>query len=54
LARLIEKLLFGVQPWDAAAFGLTPLLLLAVTLIATYLPARRALKIDPLAALRSE
>ena len=54
LARLIEKLLFGVKPWDALAFALTPLLLLAVTFIATYLPARRALRIDPLVALRSE
>jgi putative ABC transport system permease protein len=54
LARLIEKLLFGVKPWDAAAFVLMPLLLLAVTFIATYLPARKALKIDPLIALRGE
>jgi putative ABC transport system permease protein len=54
LTRLIEKLLFGVKPWDAAAFVGMPLLLLAVTALATYLPARRALKIDPLIALRSE
>jgi ABC-type antimicrobial peptide transport system permease subunit len=54
LTRLIEKLLFGVKPWDAAAFVAMPLLLLAVTALATYLPARRALKIDPLIAIRSE
>lgn len=54
LTRLIEKLLFGVKPYDAAAFIAMPLLLLAVTALATYLPARRALKIDPLDALRSE
>ena len=54
LARLMETLLFNVKPRDAAAFVLMPLLLLAVALLATYLPARRALKIDPLVALRSE
>jgi len=54
LARLIEKLLFGVKPWDAEAFVVMPLLLLVVAFFATYLPARRALKIDPLIALRSE
>ena len=54
LASLIEKLLFGIKPYDVAAFVLTPLLLLAVTFIATYIPARRALKIDPLVALRGD
>ena len=54
LSSLIEKLLFGVKPWDAAAFIGMPLFLLAVTALATYWPARRALKIDPLIALRSE
>ena len=54
LAGLIEKLLYGVKPWDLTAFVATPLLLLAVTFAATYLPARRALKIDPLVALRSD
>ena len=54
LAGLIEKLLFGVKPWDLAAFVITPLLLLGVALVATYLPARRALKIDPLISIRTE
>ena len=54
LAALIEKLLYGVKPWDPAAFLLTPVLMLAVTFLATYVPARRTLKIDPLVALRSE
>jgi putative ABC transport system permease protein len=54
LTRLIEKLLFGVKPWDAEAFIAMPLLLLAVTLAATYIPARRALKIDPITALRND
>ena len=51
---VLKTLLFGVQPWDAWSFLLTPAILLTVTLLAVYLPARRALKIDPLEALRSD
>lgn len=54
LGRLIANLLFGVSPTDAGTFALTALLLMAVALIASLLPARRATSIDPVVALRME
>jgi predicted permease len=52
--RLLRGLLFGVSPTDPTIFGLVAALLLAVALLAGYLPARRATRVDPLIALRSE
>ena len=54
LSRLITTLLFGVYPNDPASFITIALLLAAVAFLATWLPARRATKVDPLAALRCE
>ena len=54
LTRLMTSLLFAVEPTDGATFGLVTLCLLATTLMACYLPARRATKVDPLVALRYE
>ena len=54
LAGVAESLLYGVTPTDAAAQASAAALLAAVALLASYLPARRASRIDPLAALRHE
>lgn len=54
VARTMASLLLGVRPNDPFAFAIVPLTLVAVVLIATYLPARRAVKLDPVAALRAE
>lgn len=54
LSSLIADLLFGIQPTDFRTFALTSLLLVAVAVLAIFLPARRATAVDPLIALRAE
>jgi putative ABC transport system permease protein len=54
LTRLMASLLFGVKTWDPAVFVAVPLILAAVALVAVWLPATRASKLDPMQALRVE
>ena len=54
LVRLITKLLFGTAPLDPLTFAAVPILLAAVALAASYIPARRATRIDPIVALQCE
>jgi putative ABC transport system permease protein len=54
LTRLIASLLFGVKTWDPIVFVTVPVVLAAVALLAVWLPATRASRLDPMAALRVE
>ena len=53
-AQLISGLLFNVSSFDVMTFSLVPLVLGAAAVLAAYIPARRASRIDPAAALRAE
>jgi len=53
-SRFLVNLLYGVTPFDHAILGAVVLLLLAVSFLAVYIPARRAASVDPVAALRED
>jgi predicted permease len=54
LSRLASSFLYGIQPHDVITFSIVPLFLIAVALVACWIPARRAASIDPMKALRTE
>ncbi len=54
LARLLDSILYGIQPTDPVALGLAPLFVILVVVAACALPARRATRVDPMVALRNE
>jgi putative ABC transport system permease protein len=54
LSRTIGSVLYGISPRDLTVFVLVPGVLVLIALMASYLPARRAAKVDPIVALRHE
>jgi predicted permease len=52
--RILSGLLYGISPLDPVTFAVAPLVLAAVALAASYIPARRATRVDPITALRAE
>jgi ABC-type antimicrobial peptide transport system permease subunit len=53
-SRLVRGMLFEVTPYDSATYGVVLLALAALSLLAVYVPARRATRIDPMLVLRQE
>jgi ABC-type lipoprotein release transport system permease subunit len=54
LARLLASLLFQTKTWDPVSFTVVPALLIAVAVMAVWLPAQRAIHVNPVDALRYE
>ena len=54
LTRFVAAMLYGVAPLDPATFAIGAVLLVSVALAATWIPTRRAIRIDPLVALKHE
>jgi ABC-type lipoprotein release transport system permease subunit len=54
LTRVMASLLFGVSTTDVLTFSMVPVILIATAMLATYVPALRATRVDPTVALREE
>jgi ABC-type antimicrobial peptide transport system permease subunit len=54
LGQLLRKLLFGITSFDLPTLASVPIVLGIVTLVASWIPARRAMRLDPLSAIREE
>jgi len=54
LSRQMKKIIYGVSPSDPATFAAVGLLLITIALLACFVPARRAMRVDPMIALRCE
>ena len=54
LSRLMSSMLFGVTTHDPLTFAALPILIVAVTSLACYLPARRAARVDPVVAIKQD
>jgi putative ABC transport system permease protein len=54
LSNVVATMLFEVTPFDPASYSATAVVLLTVAMLACYVPARRAMRVDPIVALRQE
>jgi ABC-type antimicrobial peptide transport system permease subunit len=54
LTRLLSTLLYGISPLDPVTYVVVPVILVTATVVASYLPARRAAAVDPVEALKAE
>jgi ABC-type antimicrobial peptide transport system permease subunit len=52
--RVLKSFLFGLSPWDPSVFTISIIVLLVVGMVAAWIPARRAARVDPLVALKAE
>ena len=54
MARVMRGMLYGIAPTDPVVFVCVPALLLAIAAVASYIPARKAMRVDPVVALKYE